>query len=223
MNEQLLRLVLTYEILALVPILAGAALGLPLPASILLLATGALAARGGVDLAPVLLASLVAVVAGDSLGYWLGRRGGTSAASGWLRRRVCRAETTAGAGRVERAGRLVARWGGPAVLLTRFLITPLAPAVNLAAGAGHYPFRRFALYDVAGEAIWVGVYVGLGYAFSANLDRLAGLLGNATTALTVLAVLAVLLALLASAYALKLRHARATAATAAAPELRSDA
>ncbi len=35
MNEQLLRLVLTYEILALVPILAGAALGLPLPASIL--------------------------------------------------------------------------------------------------------------------------------------------------------------------------------------------
>ncbi|MDP9371123.1 MAG: VTT domain-containing protein, partial [Chloroflexota bacterium] len=122
-----------------------------------------------------------------------------------------------------RAERLVARWGGPAVLMTRFLLTPLAPVVNLAAGAGHYPFRRFALYDVVGEAIWVGAYVGLGYAFSANLDRVARLLGSATTAFSLLAILAVLLALLAYAYAAKLRHDRATADAPTAPELRSDA
>ena len=223
MTDRLLELLLAYGVMALVPILLISAIGLPLPASLLLVASGAFAGSGQLPLAALLLGAVGATVAGNGIGYWLGRRGGTSAASGWLRRRVCRAETPAGAGRVERAGRLVARWGGPAVLLTRFLITPLAPAVNLAAGAGHYPFRRFALYDVAGEAIWVGVYVGLGYAFSANLDRLAGLLGNATTALTVLAVLAVLLALLASAYAARLRHARATAGSAAAPELRSDA
>ena len=47
------------------------------------------------------------------------------------------------------------RWGGMSILLTRFLITAIAVPVNLIAGTGNFPFRRFLLYDLAGEAIWI--------------------------------------------------------------------
>jgi len=42
----------------------------------------------------------------------------------------------------------------------------------------------FTIWDMAGEAIWVTLYVGLGYSFAANLDMLASTLGNAVGALS---------------------------------------
>lgn len=198
MNEQLLQLLLSYGVIVLVPILLGAAIGLPLPASLLLMAAGAFTGGGQLDLAPLLLCTIAPTIVGNAIGYWLGRRGGTAALARWS------ARLKIGEATLARSERLLARWGGLAVLLTRFPLSPLSPIVNLLAGTGRYPFRPFALYNALGVTIWVGFYVGLGYAFSATWDLLADLLNDATLALTLLVVIAILLALLARA--LKHRH-----------------
>jgi membrane-associated protein len=47
---------------------------------------------------------------------------------------------------------------------------------------------RFALWGVAGEIVWVSLYVGLGYSFADNITSIASLLGNASGFITALAV-----------------------------------
>lgn len=190
MSNQLLELVLTYGVFALAPVLIASAIGVPIPASLVLLAGGAFAGSGELPLVPLALVGIAATSAGDSLGYWLGRRGGRAA----LDRFGPRLGITPAA--VIRADAFLARWGGVAILLTRFLITPLGPVLNLIAGAGRYPFRRFIAYDVVGEATWVALYLGIGYLFSASWDVLAGILGQASQLLAVAAIALVLLALL---------------------------
>ncbi|MGN6701307.1 MAG: DedA family protein [Thermomicrobiales bacterium] len=190
MSEQLLAWLLTDGLLALAPVLAGAALGLPLPASLLLLAAGAFAGQGEFSLPPLLLISLVAVVAGDLAGYWLGRRGGVVAVERFGRRLGLTLAV------VQVGERYLARWGGLAIFLTRFLLTPLGPVMNIVAGAGGYPLRRFLVFDVLGEMVWVAGYLALGYLFSASWDLLASLLGSTTEALTLLVIIALATALL---------------------------
>lgn len=198
MNEQLLEFLLLYGVLALAPVLIAAAIGLPLPASLLLLAAGAFSGGGQLDLLPLLVCGIVSTAAGNAIGYWIGRRGGEETIARWgARLRIDEAT-------VARAERFFARWGSLAVLLSRFPISPLSPVVNLVAGTGHYPFRVFAFYNLLGVAIWVGFYMGLGYAFSASWDVLADTLGNATLALTLLVVIVALVVLLVRA--LKHRH-----------------
>jgi membrane protein DedA with SNARE-associated domain len=70
------------------------------------------------------------------------------------------------------------RWGGMSVLLTRFLITGLAVPVNLIAGTSAFGFRRFFLYDLFGEAIWVFGYGGLGYLFGTQWEVIGTLLNS---------------------------------------------
>jgi len=191
MNAQLLDILLTYGIVALAPILAASALGLPLPASLLLLAGGAFAGSGQLALLPLVIVGIIATSAGDSLGYWLGRRGGVAALDRFGPRLGFKPTALA------QADAFLARWGGVAILLTRFLITPLGPVINIVAGTGRYPYRRFIAYDVLGEAIWVLLYLALGYLFSASWDVLADILGQATEALAVAVIAVVLLVLLA--------------------------
>ncbi len=186
MTDQLLEWLTTYGIVALAPVLAAAAVGLPLPATLLLLAAGAFAGAGQLSLPALLIGGIVAAGLGDSLGYLLGARGGAGVVGRWGPRLGLGPEA------LQRAEALLARWGGITIVLTRFLITPLGPVINVVAGTARYPYRRFLLYDVIGESIWVILYLGLGYLFGANWELLVDLASNATQALTLLLIVAVL-------------------------------
>ena len=186
MTDWLLAALLAYGALALLPVIAGAAIGVPLPASLLLLAAGAFAGAGQLPLLSLVPAAFVGAVVGDGVGYWLGRRGGPAAVQRWGRR--FKLDGVA----IGRAERGFDRWGGLSVLLTRFLLTPFGPVINILAGAARYPLRSFLVYDLLGEAIWVASYVGLGYAFSASWDVLADLLGSGTRLVSLLVVVVVL-------------------------------
>jgi membrane-associated protein len=162
-----------YGAIGLAVILAVNCLGVPFPASLLMLAAGALAARGDMDLWPLLGFSLAGAVVGDQGGYALGRWGGQPAID--LAARRFHAGDSA-----ERAARFVHRWGGGGVFFTRWLLSPLGPYVNLASGAVRYPWLRFLGWGAAGEAIWVTGYVGLGHVFSSRVQQVAGFLGDFT-------------------------------------------
>ena len=65
-----------------------------------------------------------------------------------------------------------------AVFLTRWLFSPLGPWVNLITGSSGYGWHRFTLAGVAGEAVWAGLYVGMGYAFADNITAANDMLGS---------------------------------------------
>jgi membrane protein DedA with SNARE-associated domain len=179
LTDALLTATLAYGPLALALALLIAALGVPLPATLLLLAAGAFARQGALDGAWAAVLGLLASVLGDSGGYCLGRCGGS------LVRRPVEQR-----GSWQRARAIFARRGGLAVLLTRFALTPLALPTNLIAGSTQYAFPRFLLFDVIGELIWVALYGGLGYLFADQWEMVSELAGNLTGALLGLFALA---------------------------------
>ncbi len=180
MTDWLLGLVPTYGLWLLAASTFLSCLALPIPASILMLAAGGFVAAGDLPLAGSVGAALAGAVGGDQVGYLAGRRGG----AGLLARLGARAAP------ISRARDLLARRGGGAVFLSRWLVSALGPYVNLAAGAAGLPWARFTLWGALGEAVWVGLYIGLGRAFTGNLAaasdlavRVLGLLGAAVLAL----------------------------------------
>jgi len=156
-------------------------LALPIPSSFVMLAGGAFVASGDLALAEVLAAAYGGALVGDQTGYRAGRWGGARFQTA-LDRQPARAAI------LDRARAMVARWGGIGVFFSTWLVAPLGPWVNVIAGATGMGPWRFTLWDAAGEAVWVALYVGLGFAFAANIELIAGLLGNAAGALSGLVV-----------------------------------
>src|SRR2546421_8267601 len=126
---------------ALFVILLIGCVGMPMPATLLLLAAGSFVEQGEMSLWPVLVLASVGAIIGDNIGYALGRWGGQSAAP-----RIGR--LVGGERQLRRAEYWLRSWGGAGVFLTRWLFTPLGPVVNLTSGATRYPWPRFLLYDV---------------------------------------------------------------------------
>jgi membrane protein DedA with SNARE-associated domain len=127
-------------------------LGIPFPVTLVIVAAGALTRQGLLDWRVTLLACLLGAALADNGEYLLGRQ-----ARGWLRRFESKPVW-------HQAHAIIQRQGGWAIALTRFWLTPLAPAINLIAGS-KYPYLRFLLFDVLGQLVWVIVYGGLGYIF----------------------------------------------------------
>ena len=81
---------------------------------------------------------------------------------------------------------------GCTVFLSRWLVSALGPYVNLAAGAARVGWARFTLAAIAGEAVWVGMYVGLGFVFAARIDAIGATVPSVLAALAAAGVAALL-------------------------------
>ena len=173
MTDQLFGLLSTYGLPALFIILAVSSAGVPFPITLLLIATGSFVAQGEMVLWQVLIICSAGAIVGDNIGYGLGRWGGRK-----LVHRIT--ERFGGADMIKRAEAFTKRWGGVGVFLSRWLITPLGPWLNLTSGIAGYSWPRFLFWDVLGEVLWVVIYVSLGNLFSDRVGALADLLGNLT-------------------------------------------
>lgn len=146
-------------------------LALPIPTSLMMLTGGAFASAGDLALWQVALAAWVGAVLGDQTGYFLGRWGGVP-----LTARLARAPARATV--LEKARALVDRRGGIGVFFSTWALAPLGPWVNFIAGATGLGWLRFTVADVLGEVVWILLYVGLGYAFAANISMVASVMGD---------------------------------------------
>ncbi len=144
-------------------------LALPVPSSLMMIAGGAFVASGDLALAPVAGAALGGAIAGDQAGFWLGRR---------LGELLPGPETKRGRLIAQALAALEAR-GAISVFLSRWMFSALGPWVNLAAGASGFARGHFTVAGIAGELVWVALYIGLGAAFGANLQAAADLASNA--------------------------------------------
>ncbi|MDR7125055.1 DedA family protein [Pseudotabrizicola sp. 4114] len=170
MTDWMLSAVPTYGpwLVALVTFLS--CIGIPVPASMLMLAAGGFAASDDLEVWQVALAALAGAAIGDQSAYWAARKGGAPF--------VDRFAKGARAQLLDRARSLVAERGTIAVFLSRWLISPLAPYANLIAGASRMHWLPFTTAAVAGELVWVGVYVGAGYGFGDNLEAATEFAGS---------------------------------------------
>ena len=133
-----------------------------LPGDSLLFATGALAAKGGLN--PWLAAGLLvsAAILGDAVNYAIGKYIGPKAftatdSSGLFHRLLNRDH-------LRRAHEFFERYGGKAVVLGRF-VPIVRTFVPFVAGAGAMSYSTFVFYNVTGAILWVGLCMGAGLLF----------------------------------------------------------
>ncbi|HEX7305814.1 DedA family protein [Lentzea sp.] len=102
----------------------------------------------------------VCAVAGDSIGYFLGRRFGDRLRDSRMIRKM-------GQQHWDNAGELLRRRGAWAVFVARFMpvVRTLVPA---SAGASKLEYRRFLPASIAGAACWSALHIGIGSAAGAS-------------------------------------------------------
>jgi membrane-associated protein len=184
MSEQLLAALSQYGPPALFAIVAIAAIGMPLPISLLLIVTGSLVAQGAMSFWLVIAVASSGSIAGDQIGYALGRWGGHALVTRFSR-------LLGGSEGLKKAEAKAHAWGGPGIFFSRWLISPLGPWINLASGTASYPWIRFLFWDVLGEVLGVTIFVVLGRVFSDRVMALHDVLGDVTWA--ILALLAAII------------------------------
>ena len=169
-TDQLLAALGLYGLPVLFGVLVVACAGIPLPASLMLVAAGSFTQFGEMKLWQVITVASAGSVLGDQIGYGLGRWGGQ------LAERLSR--KLGGEEKLNRAEQFAKRWGGAGIFFSRWLVTPLGPWLNLSSGMTAYSWPRFLFWDVLGEVLWVVLYVMLGEFFSDRVQALAEILGS---------------------------------------------
>jgi membrane-associated protein len=164
---------------------APAFLGLVLPGELALLLGGVLAQQDRISLAAALAVGVTGALAGDSAGYWIGRRWGPRLLTSRLGRRV-------GPARLHKVEGLLLRGGGWALVVGRCTAGARVVLPGLA-GMLALRYRVFVLRTGAAATLWAAAHVLLGYAAGAgwrHIHQLTGQVGLAL-ALTVVVALAV--------------------------------
>jgi membrane-associated protein len=173
LTDQLLGALSQYGLPVLFGVIAIAAVGIPMPISMMLVAAGSFVELGEMKFWQVIVVASAGAVLGDQIGYGLGRWGGQRVIE-----RVKRRQN--GAERMAQADAFARRWGAAGIFFSRWLITPLGPWLNLTSGMTGYPWSQFFVWDVLGEVLWVVLYVTLGKVFSDRVQELIDILGNLT-------------------------------------------
>jgi membrane protein DedA with SNARE-associated domain len=140
--------------------------GLPIPSLPLMLAAGALSGSGRMNLFACLLSSVFGALLADNLWYQLGRRRGIKVLQ-WLCRISLEPDSC-----VRRTEGIFERNGARSLIFAKF-VPGLSAVTTPLAGIFHMRPRRFFLFDSLGALLWVGSYLGAGYLFSTEIERIA--------------------------------------------------
>jgi len=140
--------------------------GLPIPAVPVLLAAGALAGAGKMNVAWAILLGFVACLIGDLIWYYLGRYRGRQVL-GLLCRISLEPDSC-----VRRTEDFFIRHGMRSLIFAKFIpgLSTVTPAL---AGLFDVNIGRFFLYNGLGALLWTVAFVMPGYLFSNQLERVA--------------------------------------------------
>lgn len=140
--------------------------GLPIPAVPVLLAAGALAGAGKMNLALAVVLGVVACLLGDLIWYYLGRHRGAQ-----VLKVLCRISLEPDSC-VRRTEGFFVRHGTRSLVLAKFIpgLSTVTPAL---AGLFGVSVERFLLYNGLGAFLWTAAFVAPGYLFSDQLEWVA--------------------------------------------------
>ena len=181
--------------------------GIPVPGETVLIAGAVFAGSGRLNVVAVAVVGFVAAVAGDNIGYAIGRFGGRALAIRWGKYVFLTPE------RLDAAEAFFDRHGAKIITIARF-VEGLRQANGIIAGITHMHWLRFVAYNALGAALWVGTWVSVGYFAGQHITTIY----NAITTYSLYAAIAavVLIAALVFRHLRKRRRSAAAAAQAKA-------
>lgn len=144
----------------------GMFMGFFLPGDSLLVTAGVFAAAGHLKIAQLLTLVTLCAIAGDQVGYWIGRKAGQNL----YRREDSRFFKKR---HLQHAHDFYEHYGGKTIIIARFvpIIRTFCPPV---AGAAGMTYPRYLAYDVVGGFLWVWGMTLLGYTLGRtvpNIDK----------------------------------------------------
>jgi len=151
----------TYLILALIIFCETGLVVTPfLPGDSLLFAAGAIAATGSLSIVLLILILFAAALIGDNTNYFIGNFLGHKIVES--KRRIINRKY------LEKTHQYYERHGGKTVVIARFipLVRTFAPFV---AGLGSMTYKRFILFCILGNLLWICSFSLAGFAFG-NID-----------------------------------------------------
>ena len=150
----------TYLILALIIFCETGLIVTPfLPGDSLLFAAGALAGAGLLHLGLLMIILFSAAIIGDNLNFAIGNYIGhrlIESKKKWIKREY-----------LDRTHKYYEKHGGKTVIIARFvpIVRTFAPFV---AGLGSMVYKRFILFCITGNILWIGIFTLAGFAFGNN-------------------------------------------------------
>ncbi len=145
-------------------------LGVPVPVDPLFLLMGAQAGDHHYSFFLSVMISMTTTLFGDILWYHIGKYRGRSVLS-LLCKLSIEPDTC-----VRKTESSFSTRGSDALLIAKFVPGMTLVSVTLA-GISGMPFGRFLLADAAGCTLWVGSYLGLGWLFHKQVDKIIAALG----------------------------------------------
>jgi membrane-associated protein len=143
----------------------GFFVGFFLPGDSLLVTAGVFSAAGFIPLKWLLLPVMLCAIAGDQIGYWIGRLAGVAIYkredSFFFKRR-----------HLQRAHDFYEKYGGKTIILARFIpiVRTFCPPV---AGAAGMTYPRYLVYDIFGGMIWVGTMILGGFFLGRTIPNIS--------------------------------------------------
>ncbi len=125
---------------------SGLFFGFFLPGDSLLLTAGLFASRGNLNIILLIILSSFAAIAGDTVGYWIGRKTGDKIFKREESRFFKRSHLL-------KAQDFYGKHGGKTIILARFMpfVRTFAPMV---AGAAQMKYSQFLIYNIVGGLLW---------------------------------------------------------------------
>lgn len=153
----------TLLVCAVVFVETGLFVGFFLPGDSLLVTAGVLAGAGQLTLAWLLVPVSLCAIAGDQLGYFIGRKAGANL----YRREDSRFFKKK---HIERAHEFYEKHGAAAIIMARFvpIVRTFCPPV---AGAAQMRYARYLLFDIFGGFLWVFGMVLAGYTLGKKIPN----------------------------------------------------
>ena len=159
--EHLIEAFGTLGLFAIVFAESGLLFGFFLPGDSLLFTAGLLASQGALNFPVIVVGCAVAAIAGDQVGYVIGRKAGPAL----FRRPDSRFFHKKN---VERAKAYFDKNGPRTIILARFIpvIRTFTPVV---AGVGQMDYRKFVTYNVVGGILWGSGVTTAGYVLGESI------------------------------------------------------
>lgn len=181
--------------------------GIPVPGETVLIAGAIFAGSGRLNVVAVGVIGFAAAVAGDNIGYAIGRFGGRALVERWGRYVFLTPE------RLHKAEVFFDHQGGKIITVARF-IEGLRQANGIIAGLAEMHWLRFVAFNALGAALWVGTWVSVGY-FAGQ--HITAIYHDITMYSLYVAIAAVVLIAAWIAFHVRERHRSRAAAAAAVP------
>jgi membrane protein DedA with SNARE-associated domain len=173
--------------------------GVPVPGETILILSAVYSATGRLNVFLVALLGFCGAVLGDNLGFAIGHFGGRALVERYGRYIFLTPP------RIVRATEFFERHGGKIIVAARF-IEGLRQANGIIAGTTGMRWEKFLLFNMLGAALWVAVWVSVGYFSGSHIDTIYNDAARYSTYLAIAA--AVFIASVIGRHLIRARNAR---------------